>query len=247
MDTAIKAQIDLFAKQLKFSTLTNYEKIINQIQPDSRYEDFLLEILKNEVFQRQENQQKRRLKAAGFPYNKALDEFKYSELKFVSEPYIWELASCEYIKRRENIIMIGGPGTGKTHLSIGLGLKACQEGFKVKFLTAATLVNMLSEARDGYNLSKLEKSLQKHQLLVIDELSYLSFNRHQSELLFQVIAERAERASLIVNTNLQFSEWTELFESEKILAAMIDRLTFKSHILNMNGDSYRLKERKGQS
>lgn len=244
MENPSKAQIGMYAKQLKLSTLSNYEKILHQLAPDSGYETFLLEVLKSEVLQRQENQQKRRLKAASFPYYKTLDEFKYSELKHVNEAYIWELASCEYIKRRENIIMIGSTGNGKSHLSIGLGIRACKEGYNVKFLTAATLVNMLSEARDSYKLSKIEKSFQKFDLLVLDELSYLSFNRHQSELLFQIIAERSEKASIIVSTNLEFSEWTDLFENEKIIAAMIDRLTFRSHILNMNGDSYRLKESK---
>lgn len=238
------AQIHIFAKQLRLPTIGNYEKVIRQMDPTAGYESFLLEILKQEVTHRQENQQKRRLRIAGFPNPKTLDEFDYSRLEHVRQEYIWELASCDYIKRRENIIMIGNTGMGKSHISIGLGMRACKEGFNVKFITAANLVNMLSEARDSYRLNKLEKSFQKFDLLIIDELSYLTFNRHHSELLFQVIAERSEKASIIVSTNLQFSEWTDIFENEKMVAAMIDRLTFRSHILNMNGDSYRLEERK---
>ena len=238
-----KAQITLLAKQLKLSTLSGYSKIVQQMTTQSGYEEFLLEVLKNEVAQRQENQQRRRIKTASFPYTKTLDEFDYSRLKYVQDAFIWELASCQYIKKRENVIMVGGPGNGKTHLSIGLGLRACKEGFHVKFITAAALVNMLSEAKESYKLGRIEKSLQKYDLLILDELSYLSFNRYQSELLFQVITERSERGSVIVTTNLEFSEWTELFENEKLIAAMIDRLTFRSHILNMNGDSYRLTER----
>ncbi len=126
-------------------------------------------------------------------------------------------------------------------ITIGLGLKACNAGFSVKFYTAANLVNELSEALQYNRLSKFEKSLAKVDLLILDELSYLTFNRHQSELLFQVVTERSERGSIIVTTNLAFSRWTELSEIEIMVAALIDRLTFKSHILNMNvKDSYRL-------
>jgi DNA replication protein DnaC len=139
--------------------------------------------------------------------------------------------------------MIGNPGSGKTHTAIGLGMKACYAGFNVKFYTAVNLANALAEAIEFHRLSKLEKSLAKVDLLIIDELSYLTFNRHQSEMLFQVISERSERASVIVTTNLEFSRWTELFENEIMVAALIDRITFRSHILNMNvKDSYRLEQ-----
>jgi DNA replication protein DnaC len=178
----INAQIGIFAKQLRLPTIGNYEKVIRKMDPNTGYESFLLEILKQEVTHRQENQQKRRLRIAGFPKPKTLDEFDYSRLDHVRQEYIWELASCDYIKRRENIIMIGNTGMGKSHMSIGLGMRACKEGFHVKFITAANLVNMLSEARDSYRLNKLEKSFQNFDLLIIDELSYLTFNRHHSEL-----------------------------------------------------------------
>ena len=139
--------------------------------------------------------------------------------------------------------MIGNPGSGKTHTAIGLGMKACYAGFNVKFYTAVNLANALAEAIEFHRLSKLEKSLAKVDLLIIDELSYLTFNRHQSEMLFQVISGRSERASVIVTTNLEFSRWTELFETEIMVAALIDRITFRSHILNMNvKDSYRLEQ-----
>ena len=141
--------------------------------------------------------------------------------------------------------MIGNPGAGKSHLSIGLGMKACQAGFAVKFYTAANLAMELLEALQYNRLSKFEKSLAKIDLLILDELSYLTFNRHQSEMLFQVISERSERASIIVTTNLEFSRWTELFENEIMVAALIDRITFRSHILDMNvKDSYRLLQTK---
>lgn len=137
--------------------------------------------------------------------------------------------------------MIGNPGRGKTHLSIAIGLRACTQGFRVLFKNAATLSTELCEARDSYQLGKIERALAQADLLILDELSYLSFNRHQSELLFKVISDRSEKSSTIVTTNLPFSRWTELFENTTMVAALIDRLTFRSHVLDMNGDSYRLK------
>ncbi len=137
--------------------------------------------------------------------------------------------------------MIGNPGSGKTHLSIAPGMNACEAGYRVKFYTAVNLAAELAEAVQMNRLSKLEKSLSKIDLLIIDELSYLTFNRYQSEMLFQIISERSERASVIISTNLEFSEWTQLFENEMMLAALIDRVTFRFFVLNMNcSSSYRI-------
>ena len=137
--------------------------------------------------------------------------------------------------------MIGNPGRGKTHVAIGLGLKACAAGKSVLFKNAASLSTELSEARDNYSLGKLEKKICNVDLLILDEMGYVSFDRYQSELLFKVIADRSERGSTIVTTNLAFSEWTTLFENTAMVAALVDRLTFKSYVLDMNGDSYRLE------
>ena len=136
--------------------------------------------------------------------------------------------------------MIGNPGSGKTHLSIALGMNACEAGYRVKFYTAVNLAAELAEAVQMNRLSRFEKALNKNELLIIDELSYLTFNRYQSEMLFQVISERSERSSVIITTNLEFSEWTQLFDNEMMLAALIDRVTFRSFVLNMNcSSSYR--------
>ena len=171
-----------------------------------------------------------------------MEEFDCSQLNDTVSPlFLQELASCQFIHNRQNIVMIGNPGRGKTHLSIALGLKACAQGHNVLFKNAATLSTQLCEAKDNYHLGKLERTLAKADLLILDELSYLSFNRHQSELLFKVISDRSEKSSTIVTTNLPFSKWTDLFENTTMVAALIDRLTFHSHVLNMNGDSYRLK------
>jgi len=233
--------IKLYAKQLKAPTFPDYESVIRQLSPNAGYDTFLCTLLKLEVMHRQEASQRRRIKQARFPYAKTLDEFDSQRLEHVSAAVIGELAAGDFICRRQNVIMIGNPGSGKTHLSIGLGLKACFAGFSVRFTTAVNLANELAEAAQFHRLSKLEKSLAKTDLLIIDELSYLTFNRHQSEMLFQVISERSERASVIITTNLAFSRWTELFDNEMMVAALIDRITFRSHILNMNvQESYRL-------
>ena len=158
-----------------------------------------------------------------------------------------ELASCKFIQERKNIVMIGNPGRGKTHIAIALGIRACLQGFRVLFKNASTLSVELTEARDNYQLGKLERQLEKTDLLILDELSYLSFNRYESDLLFKVLSDRSERTSTIVTTNLPFSRWTELFENTTMVSALVDRLTFRSHVLDMNGPSFRLMETQGGS
>jgi len=234
--------IRLYAKQLKIPSFAEYRDVLRQADPSADFSELLLELMKAEAASRQENQNRRRLKAAGFPYLKTMEEFDTSQLSdTVSPVFLQELASCQFIQDKQNVIMIGNPGRGKTHLSIALGLKACTQGYHVLFKNAATLSTELCEARDNYHLGRLERTLTKANLLILDELSYLSFNRHQSELLFKVISDRSEKSSTIVTTNLPFSKWTELFENTTMVAALIDRLTFRSHVLDMNGDSYRLK------
>ena len=237
----VDEQIRLYAKQLKLPSFAEYGEILRQADPSAGFGELLLELMKAETQSRQENQNRRRLKAACFPYLKTIEEFDCSQLNDAVSPlFLQELATCKFVQDRQNVVMIGNPGRGKTHLSIALGLKACTQGFQVLFKNAATLSTELCEARDHYQLGKLERTLTKADLLILDELSYLSFNRHQSELLFKVISDRSEKSSTIVTTNLPFSRWPELFENTTMVAALIDRLTFQSHVLDMNGDSYRL-------
>lgn len=234
-------QIRLYAKQLKIPTFAEYQQVLRRADPGKSFGELLLELMQAEASARQENQVRRRVKTADFPFQKTLDEFDLSQLNpSVSPTFIGELATCQFVQDRKNLILIGNPGRGKTHLSIALGLKACYAGYKVLFRNAATLSTELCEARDNYTLGRLERILAKADLLILDELSYLSFNRHQSELLFKVISDRSERSSTIVTTNLSFSRWTDLFENTTMVAALIDRLTFRSFVLDMNGDSYRL-------
>jgi len=237
MTTINEQSIEMYAKQLRTPTFNHYKDVIRQLDKDKSYEEFLLSLMKTELTSRQESSQKRKIRTAGFPYMKTFDELDLTRFEHLSEAFVRELSCCDFVQNRQNIVMIGNPGTGKTHMSIALGIKACLQGLNVKFYTAANLSNQLIEAQDYKQLLKLEKQIAKADLLIIDELSYLTFNRHQSELLFKVIADRAERKSVIVSTNLKFSDWVSMFENTTMVTALIDRLTFKSHVLNMNSEN----------
>lgn len=248
MIDAREEQIRLYARQLKIPTFANYQDVLRQSKTSTDFSDLLLDLMMAETASRQENQTRRRLKAAGFPFQKTLDEFDMSQLNSsVSPVFLQELASCKYIEQRQNIVMIGNPGRGKTHIAIALGIKACLQGYRVLFKNASTLSTELTEARDNYQLGKMERQLDRTDLLILDELSYLSFNKYESDLLFKVLSDRSERTSTIVTTNLPFSKWTELFENTTMVAALVDRLTYRSHVLDMNGPSYRLLTTEGGS
>ena len=177
--------------------------------------------------------------AARFPIVKSLDSFEFLAIPSVNKALVMELARYEYIQCRENAI--GNSGTGKTHIALGLGLAACQKGVSVGFTTAADLVHELMEARDERRLLNLQRQLSRLNLLIIDELGFVPLSRTGAELLFEVFSQRYERRSILVTTNLPFDEWTEVFGSERLTGALLDRLTHHVHILEMNGESYRLK------
>lgn len=240
--------IKIYAKQLKLPTMLHHEEVLRQAEDQGYgYEQFLQALLAREIEQRQQNQQLRRIRAARFPVKKSLDDFEFKNLVNVEEALIWQLATGEFVDRHENIIMIGNPGTGKTHLAIGLGARLCKQRYHVRFCTAADLANELSEAQANHRLSRLEQTLQKTDLLILDELSYLTFTKPQAELLFHQLSIRNERGSVIITTNQEFSRWGEFFPDAMLTAALVDRLTHHSHILNMNGYSFRLKEKLQQS
>ena len=248
MIDAREEQIRLYARQLKIPTFSNYRDVLRQSKSNADFSDLLLDLMMAEAASRQENQTRRRLKAAGFPLQKTLDDFDMSQLNpSVSPVFLQELASCKYIDERQNIVMIGNPGRGKTHIAIALGIKAYLQGYRVLFKNASTLSTELTEARDNYQLGKSERQLDRTDLLILDELSYLSFNKYESDLLFKVLSDRSECSSTIVTTNLPFSKWTELFENTTMVAALVDRLTYRSHVLDMNGPSYRLLATQGGS
>lgn len=243
-ETRLTAEkIKIQAKQLHLPMFTHYEEVVRQMKPSTNFGELLSLLMQKELEQRQENKNRRRLKQGNFPFTKTLEELDMSRYEgHITDLFLQKLSSCQYIDEKKNIIMIGNPGRGKTHMAIGLGLKACAAGMSVLFKNAADLSTELEEAKEQYILGKLEKKIQKADLLIIDEMGYISFNRFQSELLFKVMADRSERKSTIVTTNLPFSEWVNLFENKALVSAMVDRLTFRSHILDMNGDSYRLSQ-----
>ena len=190
----------------------------------------------------------RRIKAAKFPATKSLDSFDFKAIPSLNKVLVTELARCECITHRENIIALGPSGTGKTHAALGLGLAACQKGMRVRFVTAAALVHEMIEAVDERRLQRLQKQLATQDLLIIDELGFVPLSKTGAELLFEVISQRYERGSIIITSNLPFDEWTEVFGTERLTGAILDRLTHHVHILEMNGDSYRLRQsRKAKS
>lgn len=239
--TGVDQSLKLYARLLKLPTFAHLDDPVSRFQVGQSLKEFVLQLMQHEYENRQEKARQRRLKTAHFPMLKTLEEFDLSRLRHISPDFIRQLASCEFIGRHENIVMVGNPGTGKTHLMTAIGIKACLLGYKVIFRTATTLVTELREAKDSYSLRKLEKSIAAADLLLLDELSYASFGLEESELLFKVIAERSERTSTMITTNLEFSKWPEMFKDAALVAALVDRLTYHSHILNMNGESYRFQ------
>ena len=171
-----------------------------------------------------------------------MDSFDFKAIASLNKALVLELARCEYIERRENVIALGNSGTGKSHIALGLGLAACQKGLSVGFTTAAALVHELMEARDDRQLLRFQKKLANLKLLIIDELGFVPLSKTGAELLFEVFSQRYERGSILVTSNLPFDEWTEVFGSERLTGALLDRLTHHVHILEMNGESFRLKQ-----
>jgi DNA replication protein DnaC len=206
----------------------------------------LLRLAELELIERERKMVERRIRGAKFPSPKSLDSFDFKAIPSLNKVLVLELARCAFVARRENIIALGPSGTGKTHVATGLGLAACQKGMRIGFVTAAGLVNQLSEARDEKRLLRLQTSLTKLELLIIDELGYVPLSPTGAELLFEVISQRYERGSTIITSNLPFEEWTSVFGSERLTGALLDRLTHHVHILEMNGDSYRLKQSKAR-
>ena len=231
-------------KELKLPTfLREYDKLASRCAAEGvDHPDYLLRLSELELIDRHHRMVDRRIKAARFPATKSLDTFDFLAMPSLNKALVLELARCEYIDRKDNVIALGNSGTGKTHVALGLGLAACQRGMSVGFTTAAALVHELIEARDEKRLLNLQRKLLRLNLLVIDELGFVPLSKTGAELLFEVFSQRYERGSVLVTSNLPFDEWTEVFGSERLTGALLDRLTHHVHILEMNGDSYRLKQ-----
>ncbi len=236
-------------KALKLPTfLREYDKLARQCAADGvDHVRYLLRLAELELIERERRMVERRIKEAKFPAVKGLDSFDYLALPSLNKALVVELARSEYVARRENIIAVGNSGTGKTHIALGLGLAACQKGLSVGFTTAAATVHELIEARDEKRLLRQQRQLANYKLLIIDELGYVPLSQTGAELLFEVFSQRYERGATIVTSNLPFDEWTSVFGSERLTGALLDRLTHHVHILEMNGESYRLAQSRRRS
>ena len=236
-------------KALKLPTfLREYDKIARLCAAEGvDHPRYLLRLAEAELIERERRMIDRRIKAAKFPAVKSLDSFDFAAFPNLNKALVMELARSEYVDRRENIIAVGNSGTGKSHIGLGLGLAACQRGLSVGFVNAAAMVHELIEARDEKRLLRLQRQFAAHKLLIIDELGYVPLSQTGAELLFEVFSQRYERGSTIVTSNLPFDEWTSVFGSERLTGALLDRLTHHVHILEMNGESYRLAHSKGRA
>lgn len=243
-DATIDARIDLFLVELRMPSIRRaYRKIGKQVaQHAGDYVSFLHDVLEEEVNDRRARRIERRIQEARFPQVKEIASLQQEALpKGISLPQVLDLAKGDYLRDHANVIAVGGSGTGKTHVSIGLGVEACRQSKRVRFFTAADLVSELEEAQEQHQLHRYLKRFAAWDLVIVDELGYLPLTERGAELLFQAFSSRHEHGSVIVNTNLPFAEWTQVFRTERLAVAMLDRITHRAHILEMNGESFRLR------
>jgi DNA replication protein DnaC len=246
MSTQATVLLEHHLKQLRLPTiLREYASIAAACTQDrADYPAYLLRLTERELLDREKRAAERRLKAARFPIVKTIDTFGFDAQPSINDSLVRELLRGDYIAARENVLLIGNSGTGKTHLATALGFAACAQGRKVRFTTVTELVTDLMEARDGHQLKRMQKQMARQDVLILDELGYVPFSKAGAELLFDVVSRAYERQSLIVTTNLPFENWVEVLGNERLTGALLDRLTHRIHILEANGESYRLNDAK---
>jgi len=245
MDT-VNEDIIRYSKELKLPVIRRDFRELATEAAGMRmeYEEYLLRLMEREFELRIENRKKNQIRLAGFPSKMYLTELERSQLPSGAQDKLPLLERLDFIKSAQNVILSGNPGTGKTHIAIGLGLKACLHGHKVLFTTIHKLLTQLREAHSERTLRQLELKFEKYDLVICDEFGYVSFDKNGAELLFNHLSLRTGRKATIITTNLSFDRWEEIFGDPVLTAALVDRLTHKAFLINMNGDSYRIKETK---
>jgi DNA replication protein DnaC len=235
-------------KELRLPTLAqHYPSLARQaVEKESTYPQYLHALLEEELTQRAVNRRRRLIRQALFPLAQTLDTYDFSLMPSLNKQMVLTLARGSFIAKQENVVCVGQIGTGKTHLATAIGYAACELGYRVRFFTAAGLVNELIEAHAQQRLTRFERLLMKQQLIIIDELGFLPFSQQGAHLLFSFISQRYQRGSLLITTNLPFSEWTQVFEVERLLGALLDRLTHHCHILEFLGESVRFRQSQAQ-
>lgn len=235
-----------YANELRLNTLkSSLEESISDAENNNlSYEEFLSRLLQKESDVRHYNLIQSRIKSAAFPYKKYLEDIDIAALPNDAQQKLKHLSSLKFIDEAQNIILSGNPGTGKTHIAIALGIKACLEGYKVLFATVPLFITQLKELKSSRSLRAFQNKLAKYDLVILDEFGYISSDKEGAELLFTNISLRTGRKSTIVTTNLSFDRWNEILGDPVMTAALTDRLTHKSYVINMNGNSYRMKETK---
>lgn len=247
MNKKIMEQITQISAELRLSGLgKEIEAVITDgLKQNASYEQVILSLLTKELDQRKVSRDKARMRNADFPQLKYLQDIIRAELPEDGRTKLAELETLDFIKDGQNIILGGSPGTGKSHIAIGLGIKACMDGYSVMFTQVSKLLTQIRECHSSRILRSLESRFEKYDLVICDELGYISFDRQGAEMLFNHLSLRSGIKSTIITSNQSFDKWQDIFGRDTILtAALLDRLTHKAHLVNMNGKSYRMKETK---
>jgi DNA replication protein DnaC len=238
--------LEYYLKQLKLPTILREHKMIAAAcaKDGADHLAYLLRLCERELIDREQRAAERRIRAAKFPIIKTLDTFDFKAQPSINKPLVLDLMRGEYLDEKQNVLFMGNPGTGKTHLVTALGHAACSQGKHVRFFPVTALVTQLLEAREERQLERLLKRIEKQQLLILDEFGYVPFSKAGAELLFEVLSRAYERQSVLMTTNLPFEQWTEILGNERLTGALLDRLTHRVHIIEANGESYRLRDAK---
>jgi DNA replication protein DnaC len=236
--------LNTYLKRLRLPGMARtYQKMAEEAgSKNLSYEDYLLALAEQEVVQRDANAFQTRLKRAGFPVHKDFETFDFSVAEGIDKQRMLQLAECGWVDRSEAVLLVGNPGTGKTHCATALGVEACRRGKRVRFFTAADLATAILESKAQLVYGKLQRQLDRADVVVVDELGYVALSKESAQALFNFFGQRYERRSVVITTNLEFEKWPEVFGDERMTAALLDRLTHRAHIFLATGESYRFRD-----